>query len=60
MERLALQPNRSTPEVYVILRVFNLENGDIGVKLYVDPMAAKESGELNFSTDTWGVRQGRV
>jgi len=57
MRPLALQPDVSSSEVYVILRVFNLGKSDVGVKLYVDPMAAKQRGELDFSVDTWAVKQ---
>ena len=59
MTDLELQPDVPSSEVYIILRVYNLGNSDIGVKLYVDPMEAKAKGELDFKVDTWGVKQVR-
>ena len=59
MTDLELQPDVPSSEVYVIFRVYNLGKSDIGVKLYVDPMAAKARGELDFKVDTWGVKPVR-
>jgi hypothetical protein len=59
MRSLALQRNVSSSEVYIILRVFNLENSGVGVKLFVDPVASNARGELNFTVDTWGVKEVR-
>jgi hypothetical protein len=45
--------------IYVIFRVFNLNNDDIGLKIYVDPERLKQTGELMFtwnrSYKTWEV-----
>ena len=41
--------------VYVLFRVFGLESGDIGVKVYVDPEAARKNGLLEFETESWAV-----
>lgn len=40
---------------YIIMRVFNLERDKIGLRIYDDPIAAKERGELHFEVDTWRV-----
>lgn len=42
-------------KVYVLFRVFGLESGDIGVKVYVDPEAARQNGLLEFETESWAV-----
>lgn len=55
MKRLQLQPQRATPTVYVILRVFHLE-GKIGLRLYVGPVSTGPDRELDFNVDTWAVK----
>ena len=52
---MRLDPNRAPLHVYVIFRVFNLK-GKIGLRVYVDPEAARLRGELNFSIDNWAVK----
>ena len=42
-------------KVYVLFRVFGLESGDISVKVYVDPEAARKNGQLEFETESWAV-----
>jgi hypothetical protein len=42
-------------KVYVLFRVFGLKSGDIGVKVYVDPEAARENGLLEFEAESWLV-----
>jgi hypothetical protein len=54
MKREQLRPGRARSRVYVILRVFNLE-GQIGLRIFVDPEAARLRGELNFSANQWAV-----
>jgi hypothetical protein len=52
---MQLQPQRGASDVYVILRVFNLE-GRIGLRVYVDPEASRRDGELDFNVETWAVK----
>jgi len=52
---MQLQPQRGASNVYVILRVFNLE-GRIGLRVYVDPESSRRRGELEFNVDTWSVK----
>ena len=54
MQVMKLQPKRAPEDIYVILRVFDLE-GRIGLKVYVDPEASRVKGELKFTTNTWEV-----
>ena len=42
--------------VYIVMRVFNLERNRIGLRIFVDPIVAKERGELDFKVDTWKVK----
>ncbi|KAH8586657.1 hypothetical protein B0O99DRAFT_585566 [Bisporella sp. PMI_857] len=55
MRRMKLEPQMAAPEVYVILRVFNLE-GRIGLRVYVDPESSRLDGGLEFIVDTWAVK----
>lgn len=41
---------------YVLARVFNLESDKVGLRMYVDPIAAKGRGELDFTVETWNVK----
>jgi hypothetical protein len=42
-------------KVYVLFRVYGLESGRIGVKIYVDPEIARKDGQLEFEADGWTV-----
>ena len=42
------------PNVYIIFRVFDLK-GKIGLRVYVDPEAVRQHGELDFHIETWAV-----
>ena len=55
MQSMQLEPGRSRAEVYVILRVFNVQ-GKIGLRVYVDPESSRHNGELEFNVDTWAVK----
>ena len=50
-----MQSSSGTNTRYVLFRVFGLESGDIGVKVYVDPEAARKNGLLEFETESWAV-----
>ncbi|CZR61946.1 uncharacterized protein PAC_11843 [Phialocephala subalpina] len=55
MQSMKLSPQTASPDIYVLLRVFNLE-GRIGLRVYVDPESSRLAGELQFDVDTWAVR----
>jgi hypothetical protein len=40
-------------KAYVLFRVYGLESGRVGVKLYVDPERARKDGQLEFEADGW-------
>lgn len=42
-------------KVYALFRVYGLESGRAGVKVYVDPEIARKSGQLEFEADSWTV-----
>jgi hypothetical protein len=46
-------------EVYVIIRVFNLNKDNIDMRVYVDPAAMEERHELNFTAQQWSVVPGK-
>jgi hypothetical protein len=47
---------REPGSVYVLFRVFHIDKAEIGLKIFVDPEAARQRGELNFTVNTWAVR----
>ncbi|RDL30730.1 Uncharacterized protein BP5553_10075 [Venustampulla echinocandica] len=54
MQRLKLGL-RASAEVYIILRVFNLDGNKIDMRLYVDPAGMEERGELQFTSESYSV-----
>ena len=40
-----------------MFRVFGLEDGNVGVRVYVDPETARKNGLLEFKTERWSVRE---
>lgn len=42
-------------EVYIVMRVFNLGQDNIGVRLYVDPGTMERNGMLNFEPASYIV-----
>ncbi|KAK4077822.1 uncharacterized protein Triagg1_3516 [Trichoderma aggressivum f. europaeum] len=44
--------------VYIIMRVFNVGNGNIGLRVYVDPAELEAEKELLFTAETWSVVPG--
>lgn len=60
MERLALEPGTPASAVYVLIRVFNVEQESIGVRVFVDPETQRRAGRLDFSVDTWKVKQSNL
>ncbi len=55
MHEMALHPGSSVTNVYVILRVFNLGQEDMGMRIYVDPATMERNGELDFQAETYTV-----
>ncbi|KAK7424161.1 hypothetical protein QQZ08_008767 [Neonectria magnoliae] len=51
------QAYRKRKQLYVIFRVYGLNSGNIGLKVYADPMRAKEEQRLDFqwTNDSWVV-----
>ncbi|KAK2034152.1 hypothetical protein LX32DRAFT_722382 [Colletotrichum zoysiae] len=44
--------------LYVIFRVYNVGQENIGVKVYVDPETLRLAGRLQFTGETWSVVPG--
>ncbi|KAH7127402.1 hypothetical protein EDB81DRAFT_662832 [Dactylonectria macrodidyma] len=56
MQYQRMREHRGSREtVYVILRVFNLDKGRIGLRVYVDPAEKAANGELVFTGGSWSV-----
>ncbi|KAK4695759.1 hypothetical protein P7C71_g2041, partial [Lecanoromycetidae sp. Uapishka_2] len=60
MQRMALSPNRQSTEVYIILRVFNLGQENMGMRLYVDPANLERNGELIFEAESYTVKPAEI
>ncbi|CAH0052480.1 unnamed protein product [Clonostachys solani] len=46
----------SRSKVFAIFRVYGIESGEIGLKVYVDAESAGQEGNLKFEADSWAVR----
>jgi len=55
MERMRLTKGEAAPEVYIILRVFNLGKETIDMRVYVDPKGIEEGGDLIFTPESYSV-----
>lgn len=42
-------------EVYILLRVYEIESADIAMVVYVDPVQLRLENTLRFTADTWTV-----
>ena len=52
---MRLTKGEISPEVYIILRVFNLDKDTIDMRLYVDPKGIEEAGDLVFTPESYSV-----
>lgn len=55
MERLAIPPQQSTAEVYVILRVSNLGRYDMCLEFIVDPETRRRDGKLRVEAESYNI-----
>jgi hypothetical protein len=55
MERMRLRKEEVSPEVYIILRVFNLDKDTIDMRIFVDPKGIEDSGGLVFTSESYSV-----
>jgi len=46
--------------VYAVFCVFDVGMGNPGVRIFVDPEAARRSGSLVFTAETWSVVPGQL
>ena len=51
----AIHNNEDHSEVYMVLRVFGIQNEKIGMSIYMDPEQLRVNGELVFTGQTWSV-----
>jgi hypothetical protein len=50
MKEMAILDNGMPKNVYVLLRVFNIEGEEAGVRGYIDPWSERKRGNLKFET----------
>ncbi|RDL38725.1 uncharacterized protein BP5553_03065 [Venustampulla echinocandica] len=55
MERMRLIAGEVSPEIYIILRVFNLGKDTIDMRLFVDPKRIEDGGSLTFTPESYSV-----
>lgn len=55
MQVMALLPQRAMPNIYLICRVYNLGQDNIGFRIYIDPYTMHIKGELEFTPDAYAV-----
>lgn len=58
MRLMALRPGST--EIYIILRVFNLGQKNMGMHIYVDPAKLKIDKDLIFEADRYTVTPKEV
>ena len=51
---MKLKDGEPSAEVYIILRVFNLDKDSIDMRIYVDP-AGMQGKELEFTPESYSV-----
>lgn len=50
-----IHQRRDRSQIYVVLRVFDLEGPEIGMKIYVDPEKLRQDASLQFTSEQWSV-----
>jgi hypothetical protein len=55
MRLMKLEQGHTADEVYIICRVYNLGQGDMGFCVYVDPERMRLVDELKFTPDAYAV-----
>ena len=54
---MALVPGTPATEVYVIMRVYNLGQRNMGIQYYFDPWAWKQRDELIIEAESYTVTE---
>ncbi|KAK4034238.1 hypothetical protein C8A01DRAFT_18936 [Parachaetomium inaequale] len=55
MQRNSNHDNDNLETVYVVFRVFNLGNDNIGLRILVDPESMRLQDQLSFTAESWSV-----
>jgi hypothetical protein len=56
MQNMTIKPGKTALEIYVIFRVFNIEQSNVGLAIHLDPQRERELKVLNFTeTKNWTV-----
>jgi hypothetical protein len=48
----------TSPTVYLIARVSNVDKTNVEVKIYLDPEKLRQDGSLVFTGETWSIVPG--
>ena len=46
---------RKGRKVYILFRVYGIESGQVGVRIYVDLEESRKNGELEFEAERWTI-----
>lgn len=58
MQGMTLSYDTLATEIYIVMRVFNMGQDDVGLRLYVDPATMEREGRLGFETGQYVVMPG--
>lgn len=57
MREMRLEPGKDSPNIYVILRVYNLADDKIGMRILVDPATLEQDKKLIVEAESYTVLQ---
>lgn len=58
MQMQSKHQSQDKSEVYMVLRVFGLNDRRMGMRAYLDPESLRRDGQLVFTGRTWSVVPG--
>jgi hypothetical protein len=60
MQRMQVEEDESSDEIYIIFRVYQLNKETMGVRIYIDPESLRQQGRLVFTADSYNVVPSRA
>ena len=57
MRKMRLDRGKASPNIYIVLRVYNLTSDNIGMRMLVDPATMERNGLLVFEAENYTVLQ---
>jgi hypothetical protein len=55
MRQMVLTDGQAATQVYMILRVFDLGQDEIGLRIYLDPETLRRKNSLRFTAESYCV-----